>query len=240
MQPSFLPRITRHAGTLGIIIAGLGATAALACDSSRGTDPCTPIVNGVVAYNPGMVLVVRDANGGAQAFGDTAITYAGPDSTISIGSDTLRMYAGFQAPGTYSVRVKRKFYQDALVSNVHVASDACGGPVSTTVPVTLSLLPGAPALRSISIVGSPFFGGPFKQIQLTARFDADASVPHWTIWRLSDTTAARIDINGLMTSKCLLKARAADTVFAISAVDTAVRARLPFTVASVPTCFMAD
>jgi hypothetical protein len=240
MQPSLRPRVTRHAGTLGVIIAGLGATAALACDSTRGTDPCTPIVNGVVAYNPAMVLVVRDVNGGAQAYGDTAITYAGPDSSISVGTDSLRMYAGFQSPGTYSVRVKRKFYQDAVVSNIHVASDACGGPVSITVPVTLTLAPGAPALRSLAIIGSTFFGGPLKQNQLAAQFDADASVPHWTIWRLSDTTAARIDMNGLMTSKCLLKARAADTVFAISAVDTTIRARLPFTVASVPSCFMAD
>jgi hypothetical protein len=90
-------------------------------------------------------------------------------------------------------------------------------------------------LRAVDIIGSTFIVGPARQNQLTARFDADPAVPTTVMWRLSDTTAARIDGSGLLTGKCITKSRV-DTVTATATADTTVRGRAPFSVAAQPSC----
>ena len=158
-------------------------------------------------------LLAAGANVNARSpFGDTAITYSSTDSVVRTGHDTLHLDAGFGRPGTYTVRVKRKFYRDAVVPNVTVVAGVCGGPVATVVPVSLQLAPGAPALRSLMVFGATFLYAPGAQSQLFGRFDADPSVPTTVTWRLSDTTAARIDSFGVVTAKCTAAKGVVDTV----------------------------
>lgn len=206
---------------------------AVACGSAD--DPCLPSTPGVTVYAPGIDLVARDAQGRGMALGDTAIAYRGTDSVVTVGFDTLHVLAGFGAPGTYSVRLKRPFYRDVVLQSVTVPQAQCGGPVTQQVPVTLELVPGAPALRSVAVVGAGFLAAPGEQHQLTASFDADPSVPTTVTWRLKDSTVARVDASGLLTAKCTTKI-VADTVTAVAAADTTVRARAPFQVAQQSSC----
>jgi hypothetical protein len=194
-----------------------------------------PSAPGVAVYRPGIDVVVRDETGRGEAIGDTSITYRGKDSVMSLGRDTLHLPAGFVVPGTYSVRVKRPFYRDAMIPSVTVATDQCGGPVTQQVALTLQLVPGAPSLRSIAIVGDEFLPAPGARTQLVARFDADATVPTTVSWRLSDSSVAAIDASGLLTAKCTTKS-VADTVTAVATADTTVRAHAPFQVASQSSC----
>ena len=206
-----------------------------ACGGSGDRDPCLPTAPGAVVYRPGIDVVVRDAAGRGEAIGDTSITYRGADSVMAFGSDTLHLEAGFVIPGTYKVRVKRAYYADAVVPSVTVTADQCGGPVTQQVAVTMQLLPNAPALRSIAILGDRFLPAPGAKTQLVARLDADPSEPTTVQWRLSDSSVAQIEASGLLTAKCTTRI-VADTVTAIAAADTMVRARAPFQVASQASC----
>jgi hypothetical protein len=214
-----------------------GALALAACNRDRDmTDPCRPIVNGVVAYLPAIDLLVRDANGRGIALGDTAVVYVGADSVINQGYDTLHLHAGPPAPGRYTVRVTRKFYRDAVIPEVVVASGTCGGPLTATVPISLQLLPGAPPLRSVAVFGADFLYAPGVQRQLVARVDADAGIPTTVSWRLSDTSAARIDAFGLLTAKCTVVQGVVDTVTATATADPAVKGWAVFSVAHEMSC----
>ena len=207
---------------------------AVACGGSMD-DRCLPIAPGVAIYAPGIDLVVRDAKGRSMALGDTAITYRGADSVVAVGFDTLHVLAGFGAPGTYAVRLKRPYYRDLVLPGVTVPQGQCGSTITQQVPVTLELVPGAPALRSVAVSGAGFLATPGAQLQLTARFDADPSVPTTVTWRLKDSTVARVDSSGLLTAKCTTKI-VADTVTAVATVDTTVRGRAPFQVAQQSSC----
>jgi hypothetical protein len=157
-------------GVTLILASGTLALAA-ACAGSRDSDPCMPTAPGTVVYRPGIDVVVRDASGRGAAIGDTSITYRGADSVLAFGFDTLHLPAGFVVPGTYSVRVKRPYYNDGVVPSVTVTADQCGGPVTQQVTVTLQLEPGAPSLRSIAILGDAFLPSPGAKTQLVTRFD---------------------------------------------------------------------
>jgi hypothetical protein len=74
------------------------------------------------------------------------------------------------------------------------------------------------------------------QSQAVAKFDADPTVPRTVTWRLSDTSLARIDANGLITAKCTITSNLKDTVTALSTVDTMVRATALFSVAQQASC----
>lgn len=224
----------RSLGTLSFAVITLASS--LACSTRNDADPCLPIVNGVVAYVPALDLVVRDARGQGIALNDTAVAYVGRDSVISHGDDTLHLRAGPAAPGTYSVRVRRRYYQEAVVTDIVVPPGRCGGPTTTTIPLTLQLVPGAPPLRSVAVFGADFLYAPGVQRQLTASVDADAGVANTVTWRLSDTTVARIDAAGLVTAKCTTKSAPVDTVTAIATVDTTVRGSAMFGVARQPSC----
>ncbi|HET9685119.1 MAG TPA: Ig-like domain-containing protein [Gemmatimonadaceae bacterium] len=207
---------------------------ALACGGSK-EDPCLPTLPGVAVFQPGIDLVVRDASGRGEALGDTVITYRGSDSVRTVGFDTLHALAGFGAPGTYAVRVKRRYYVDAVIASVVVPTAQCGGPVTQQVPVSLALAPGAPALRSIDVFGGGFLAAPGATTRVVARFDADPSVPTTVTWRLSDSSVATVDATGLLTAKCTTKILT-DTVTAVATSDTTVRARSYFQVAQQASC----
>jgi hypothetical protein len=183
-------------------LASIALASSVACSMRDDADPCLPIVNGVVAYMPAIDLIVRDARGQAIALSDTAVVYVGRDSVTTVSDDTLHLRAGPAAPGSYTVRVKRRYYADGIVRDVSVAPGRCGGPLTTTVPITLQLAPGAPPLRSVGVFGADFLYAPGVQRPLLARVDADAGIATTVSWRLSDTTIARIDASGLVTAKC--------------------------------------
>ena len=232
---SGLPRTRATVVGVTLILASGTLALAAACAGSRDSDPCMPTAPGTVVYRPGIDVVVRDASGRGAAIGDTSITYRGADSVLAFGFDTLHLPAGFVVPGTYSVRVKRPYYNDGVVPSVTVTADQCGGPVTQQVTVTLQLEPGAPSLRSIAILGDAFLPSPGAKTQLVTRFDADPSVPTTVSWRLSDSSVATIDASGLLTAKCTTKI-VADTVTAVAAADTTVRGRALFQVASQSSC----
>jgi hypothetical protein len=203
------------------------------------SDDCFQLtMPGSVIYTPPIDLLVRDTRGRGQALGDTAIAYRGTDSAVSDGAmdrDTLHLRAGFQRTGIYTVRVKRRYYQDAIVSGIVVAPGKCGSLLPATVPVTLELLPGAPALRAIQVMGAEFLYAPGRQRQLVARFDAEPSVPTTVVWRLSDTTLARIDGTGLVTAKCSTKGGSI-TATALATADTFSRGAAAFAVGAATSC----
>ncbi len=221
--------------TCVLLLGGLGIMSACGSDATE-PDPCMPIVNGTIAYVPGIDLLVRDASGQGQALGDTVITYRATDSLVTSGFDTLHVWAGFGSPGTFAVRVKRKFYRETVIPGVEVKAGICGGPVMTTVPVTLQLAPGAPPLRSIAVFGAYFLSAPGAQSHPIAKFDADASVPRTVIWRLSDTSVAHIDVDGLITAKCTVRSNVRDTVTALATADTTVRGTAWFSAAQQASC----
>ena len=211
------------------------AGALVACRHDEPGASCYgPLINGVVAYSPGIDLLVRDVHGRGVAYGTRVSVYSGTDSMTTTGTDTLHIRAGFLFAGNFKVRVQRPFYQEVVLPNVTVVAGECN-VVVTSVPVTLALSPGAPAIRSLAVFGADFLYAPGVQRQLTARFDADANVPTIVNWRLSDTTVARIDATGLVTSKCTL-AGGVYTVTAVATVDTTVRAKSVFSVAKVASC----
>jgi hypothetical protein len=101
--------------------------------------------------------------------------------------------------------------------------------------VTLQLVPGAPPLRAVQVVGADFLYAPGVQRQLAARFDADPTVPTTVTWRSSDTTLARIDGAGLVTARCSTTGGSVAAT-ALAAADTLVRGSATFGVASVRSC----
>jgi hypothetical protein len=220
------------------VVATMLVAAVLACNTDRGTDVLNcPLGTqpGVIVFLPDLRLEVRDVQQRGQALGDSVIVHRGPDSVVAVGRDSLLIQAGFGTSGSSDVRVKRRYYQDAVVSNVVVTGGACGGLVPVIVPITLTLAPGAPSLRSVAILGERFVAGPGQQSALSARVDADPGVPTTVTWHLSDTTAVRIDPNGTLTGKCVTAARI-DTVTARSTVDTTVRGIALVSVATQPRC----
>lgn len=224
-----------------IVALGTGSVFALAilaaCSSSKAKDDaCVDLtLPGTVIFNPPIDLLVRDAIGRGQAIGDTAIVYRGQDSLIMSGRDTLHLLTGFTQPGTFTVRVKRPFYRDAVVQNVVVESGSCRGTLTTEVPVTLQLAPGAPAVRSLAVLGADFLYAPGVQRQLVARLDADPAAPTTVTWRLSDSTLVSIDGSGLVIAKCSVVG-GAEKATAVANADTTVKGSATFSVVKAASC----
>lgn len=130
------------------------------CGGSNGADPCLPVAPGVPAHSQGLRFLVRDASGRGQALGDTAITYTRNDSVVTIGYDTLQLDGGAHGTGTFSIRVKRRFYRDTLLANLTVKAGACGRVDVTVIPLTIALAANASPLRAVDILGPTFILGP--------------------------------------------------------------------------------
>jgi hypothetical protein len=180
------------------------AAAAVAACSSDGTTvgACNMPAPGVIVQAPGIDIQVRDPFGRGQAVGTSAVVRRSDNTTVSsIVNDTLNIYSAFNIAGTFSVTLSRPYYQDATLANIAVTPNGC--VVNTAkVPVTLQLAPGAPALRSLIIVGAEFLGQLGAQAHLVPHFDADPSVSTAVTWQVSDATLATIDANGVLTAKC--------------------------------------
>jgi hypothetical protein len=211
------------------------AAAATACDHDTAKLSCFDMsAPGVVIYNPGIDLLVRDKFGRGEALGTTVTVHQSNDSLVTTGIDTLHVNAGYTNAGTFSVHVSRPFYRDTVLSNVVVQAGDCS-VLTTHLALTLQLAAGAPAIRSIGVLGADFLVNPGEQRPLTARFDADPNVPITVIWRLSDATLAQIDNDGVVTAKCSL-AGGIETVTAIAIADTTKQGSAKFGVQKQSAC----
>lgn len=218
------------------LVAALVSLASLgACDHDNAIVTCFPMsAPGVIIYNPGIDVILRDSFGRGEALGTRVVVYHGADSVVATGIDTLHVNAGYTYGGTFSVRVTRPFYRDTVLTDVNVQQGDCS--VKTIqLPVTLQFANGAPALRSVGVVGADFLSTPGQQRQLTARFDANPGIPTTVIWRVSDNTLAQIDASGLVTAKCSTVG-GTETVTAIATADTTARGSARFSVQAQTAC----
>ncbi|MDQ6827927.1 MAG: hypothetical protein M3081_03580, partial [Gemmatimonadota bacterium] len=169
-----------------IVALGSCAIVVLAACEPRKSSCFDLTAPGVVIYSPALDLTIRDVYGRGEAFGDTVVVHSGADSVVTTGIDSLRVTAGYTTPGSFLVRVSRPFYRDVVLPNVVVRPGACSAEI-TNVSITLQLLPGAPPIRSVAVIGTEFLTTPGEQLSLRALIDADPGVPAAVIWRLSDT-----------------------------------------------------
>src|SRR5690348_1463148 len=190
------------------VILGAICFAAMIVDCShdgttgQNNNDCQPQVFGVAVYASGIVLQVRDPFGRGQAIGTTAVIRRSDGSTDqSFVRDTLNIEGAGNQTGTFSATVSRPYYLDATVTDIKVTANGCG--VNTaTVPVTLSLAPGAPPLRSLILLGADFLYAPGVQVHLVPHFDANPDVSTAVTWTVSDSSLATVDANGVVTAKC--------------------------------------
>jgi hypothetical protein len=226
-----------------VIPAGLVVAAAgwAACGSDKPTTVgvhCGDItVPGILASPPGLQLTIRNAAGQAEAAG-ASVSVLNVDKTPigTYGPDSLTLTVYDIGAGTYSVRISKPFYRDTTIANLVVHQGECAEVVQTTkASVVLELAPGAPQVRSVAIYGAMFLATPGIQTRMVALVDADASFSHAVTWRVSDTTMARVDQTGLVTSKCSTRG-GTDTLTAISVADPSVVGRATFGVGAQASC----
>lgn len=217
----------------GLVIAGIAAVAA--CSGDNGTTVRCEPVNGVVIFRPGIDLLVRDPFGRAQAIGTTA-TMRRSDGTTDQGraEDTLNLISHQNITGTFTVTVMRPYYNDATLTNVNVAPNGCFLG-TTTVPVTLQLAPGAPALRALILLGGEFLDAPGAQAHLVTHFDANPNVSTAVQWSVNLPSLASVDVNGVVTAKCTTSGGTV-TVTATSVVDPSITATAVMGVAPAASC----
>jgi hypothetical protein len=219
----------------GVLLFTAAAIIACGGDNNNSTEnSCMPLP-GVLIAAPGIIVQVRDAFGRAQALGTTAVVRRSDGSVVqSVVEDTLQIGTAFNITGTYSITLSRPYYKDATLGGVVVSPNGC--LVNTViVPMTLQLAPGAPALRSLYIIGATFLDRPGAQVALLVHFDAEPTVSTAVNWTVSDTTLATVDANGVVTAQCT-KIGGTVKVTAASVVDGLINNTVTMGVAPVASC----
>ena len=211
----------------------IGAAVAAACSPG---DRCADVsMPGTVIQLPGIDLEVRDVFGRGEAIGTTVVARRGKEEPARVDvEDTLHVLTAFNYSGRFTVTVSQPYYRDVTLQNVVVTPRGC--VVETTkVAVTLELLPDAPPVRALVLIGGEFLGAPGKQVRLIPHFDANPGVSTAVTWSMPDTTLARVDASGLVTAKCSLSGGTAK-VTATSVADQTVSATATLGVAPATTC----
>lgn len=168
-----------------------------------------PVVHGCNGGPPGtliqvagIVVEVRDPFGRGQAIGTTATVRRSDGFTpYTEASDTLRIESAFDLAGSFSVMLTRPYYRDTTITKISVTPNGCIVN-TTTLPVVMQLVPGAPPLRALTLVGAAFLDHAGAQVQLLAHFDADPGTSQAVTWEVDNAALASIDANGLLTAKC--------------------------------------
>jgi len=113
---------------------------------------------------------------------------------IDVGTDYAKRHV--------TVRVDKPWYHTVVLPDVPVKVDWCGVVVTTHVPVQLTLLQDAPAIRSLYVGRRGVFATGRYKSHLGAVLDAMPGISDSVRWSSSDTTVAVVDAQGVMTTRC--------------------------------------
>jgi hypothetical protein len=179
---------------------------AIACSGAgAATDPSTQ-PSGVACADvgfPGISAQVRDLDGRPVAAGATVTVRDGKFVASAVGTNALSIGLANNRAGTYAVSVAKPYYATTSISSVVVPGGPCGATRTVVVPIPLALQPNAPPIRSVTVLPSGAgLGLPGMKMQYSTIIDAAGGADTTVRWTLSDTVAATIDANGLLTTKC--------------------------------------
>jgi hypothetical protein len=204
----------------GILVTGLAA--------------CVPITKDCADVGfTALMVTVRDQTGTPQALGATLTLYDGTysETDTNMGIDSLRIGgAGDRGNRSYDVQVTKPYYNDAWVRDVYAPGTGCVnigvGPMTTTVPVTISLAPGAPPVRSLFLLPPQIEldrAPHLSALVFLPYLDHDPGVSKAVSWRITgDTASVTFDTTtGTAYYRCL-KTSGYLTVTARSVVDSTV------------------
>ena len=212
-----------HPPRAAALVLGVLAIASAACERDRANPACLDMTApGIVIMQPPIDVTIRNATGRGIAAGATVVVRrTSTDSIVTGGLDTVHIATGYPYAGTYAVRVSKPFYADTLLPGVIVRRDECGRSQTTQLPLTLRLLPGAPAVRSVAVIGSNFVYQKGEQVTLRAWLDANAGVSDSVTWRSSNTALATVSGSGVLTAGCVTTGGSV-SITATSIADTTV------------------
>ena len=164
-----------------------------------------------------VLVTVRDLAGNPQALGATVTLLDGTYSEVHKQlDDPLNVYAAEERGGrTYDIQVSKPNYIDVWVRGVKAPGGGCvtgheSSPTTNTVPVQLTLVAGAPAVRSVFLVPQRVLldRAPYRTSWAFAPIvDANAGVSRAVSWHLvGDTASVTFDkATGTLTYRCLPK-----------------------------------
>ena len=121
-----------------------------------------------------------------------------------------------------TVRVDKPWYHTVILPDVPVKVDRCGVVATTVVPVQLTLLQNAPAIRSVYVGRRGLFAEGRFESHLGVVLDAVPGVSDSVTWSSSDTTVAVVNARGVMTTRCRKTYREA-FIRATLVADTTIR-----------------
>lgn len=184
---------------IAVAVTVLSATLAANACSMPFSGDC----DGLGEY--GIIAEVRTSDGTPAANGAMMI------ATDGAFADTVGPVIGFptnQGPlqisgvenrgGTYAVRITKPYWT-SVTRTVRVPGGSCGYVETQQLQVTLDKLPGAPAIRSVSVQPrSSRFGFCGSGILPQVYVDADPGQPTSVRWSSSDTTVAYVSPDGIL------------------------------------------
>ncbi|MEP6833693.1 MAG: hypothetical protein ABJB74_09870 [Gemmatimonas sp.] len=178
---------------------------------------------------------IRDLQGNPQALNAVVTltdgSYREQDSSVY---DPLNVNGAQERGGrTYDVLVSKPHYRDVLVRKVKAPGGGCvtgheKDPVTITVPVVLSLLDGAPAVRSVRLLPPHILIDRLRPdaVSFTPYVDVNVGLSRAVLWRIEgDTASVSFDASaGTFRYRCLPKSGYI-TVTALSVADSTVVGR---------------
>jgi hypothetical protein len=189
--------------------AALGAILCLtACGDIAGV--ATPCAGSPFAFN----VLVRDPLGAPQMLHATVLFHddsSGTVDTAEVVGDTLRTIGG-RGNRVYDIQVIKPYYADGWARGVYAVTSKCGYvPNPVTVPMVISVLPGAPAIRSLDFARRSFLDRtpPYDTLTVVPVIDANPGVSRALRWSISgDTDAVAFNpATGLLTYRCQSRIR---------------------------------
>lgn len=194
--------VSRNASYIGVLLI---ATLALAACKGVTEVRCA------VGYPPSLNVTVRDVAGRPQALGAAVTFYDGTDRFLdSTFTESLSVQGG-GAGHTYDISVTKRYYADTTVRRVSTPNyDICGSyrPGQVTVPVVLSLVVGAPAVRSLYLLPQRItMDRGWTPFVFASVIDANVGTSHAVRWSIAgDTGSVAFDsATGTLTYRCLKK-----------------------------------
>ena len=162
-----------------------------------------------------VLVTVRDLAGNPQALGATVTLLDGAYSEVHKQlDDPLNVYAAEERGGrTYDIQVTKPYYTDVSVRGVKAPGGGCvtgheSSPTMITVPVQLTVVAGAPLVRSVFLLPQRVLldRAPSRTSWAFAPIvDGNAGVSRAVSWRLVGDTAS-VTFNqatGTLTYRCL-------------------------------------